>query len=237
MSSWLSLWRSERMTPEVVSKAVAKAAGLSLYFTGKPCQRGHVAARRTSCGVCVECSKLHNAAYYARDPQAAQKRARVWEAANADRVKEQARARYAEAPDRARAAAVAYYAANAEACRARVAAWQRKNLQAVRASQAKWRARNADVVRLLTTHRRARLRRAEGHYTRQDVANIMRAQRGLCAYCRRSIRSGYHVDHIRPLSLNGSNWPKNLQLLCASCNSRKSNLDPAAFAQRRGLLC
>jgi hypothetical protein len=34
---------------------------------------------------------------------------------------------------------------------------------------------------------------------------------------------GLHIDHIRPVSLGGSNDPSNLQLLCARCNLSKYN--------------
>lgn len=34
----------------------ARALGVTRYFTGKPCKRGHVSPRRTSCGGCIECT-------------------------------------------------------------------------------------------------------------------------------------------------------------------------------------
>lgn len=41
---------------EVISRKVAKARGLKVYFTGKPCKRGHVSERYVS-GHCVECQR------------------------------------------------------------------------------------------------------------------------------------------------------------------------------------
>jgi len=38
-----------------MTRAEAKAAGLTRYFTGRPCRRGHVAERDID-GNCVECS-------------------------------------------------------------------------------------------------------------------------------------------------------------------------------------
>jgi hypothetical protein len=34
---------------------------------------------------------------------------------------------------------------------------------------------------------------------------------------------GLHIDHVRPVSLGGSDDPSNLQLLCARCNLSKYN--------------
>ena len=39
------------------SRAQAKAEGAKLYFTGLPCEKGHVAPRKTK-GTCTECQKL-----------------------------------------------------------------------------------------------------------------------------------------------------------------------------------
>ncbi|MGO9838526.1 MAG: HNH endonuclease [Polyangiaceae bacterium] len=60
----------------------------------------------------------------------------------------------------------------------------------------------------------ARLRRA-----------LVFRDKGHCAICLNDIsglvsigEEGYHVDHIVPLDLGGTNDPTNLQLLCAACN-------------------
>ena len=43
-----------------------------------------------------------------------------------------------------------------------------------------------------------------------------------CVYCG-TLKGKFHIDHIVPLSLGGTNRPDNLQILCASCNIKKSN--------------
>lgn len=42
--------------PEIITRAEARSAGLKWYFTGNPCQRGHVSQRYTSAGMCRACS-------------------------------------------------------------------------------------------------------------------------------------------------------------------------------------
>ena len=55
----------------------------------------------------------------------------------------------------------------------------------------------------------------------------MRAQDGKCALCKESMtlkKGDPHfatVDHIIPLSLGGEDSPKNKQLACYSCNTKK----------------
>ena len=64
-------------------------------------------------------------------------------------------------------------------------------------------------------------------------------QKGKCAYyatCRKSIRNGFHIDHILALSKGGSNWIRNIQLTCASCNLSKQAKHPLVFARQIGLL-
>lgn len=88
--------------------------------------------------------------------------------------------------------------------------------------------------------RRARKRNAEGRHVVADVIAIFEKQRGLCAYCgEKLLRSGprkYHVDHIVPLALGGSNWPSNLQCLCKTCNLSKGAKDPIEWANQKGML-
>lgn len=61
----------------MISRKQAKAKGLTRYFTGKPCCRGHVAERMVSNYVCVDCANIFPARkrYLASDKhKAAQKR-------------------------------------------------------------------------------------------------------------------------------------------------------------------
>jgi 5-methylcytosine-specific restriction endonuclease McrA len=44
----------------------------------------------------------------------------------------------------------------------------------------------------------------------------------VCRYCGCTDRDKLTIDHIKPHSLGGDHVPANLQVLCRSCNSRKS---------------
>ena len=221
----------------IVTRSEAKAAGLKRFFTGKPCGRAHIDDRWVSSSVCRSCAHEHAVRNYAIDSKAANARVREWEAANPDRVKNASKIRYSLAPEKIKARSIRYYADNVEKCRNRITQWNSANPDRVRAMKAAWRKKNKDRIRVWTIARRAMKRGAEGSYTVNDIDVIMKAQHRKCGYCRKSIKNGYHVDHIVALINGGTNWPRNLQLLCGSCNSRKNAKDPIVFAQQLGLLC
>lgn len=102
-----------------------------------------------------------------------------------------------------------------------------------RVSGAAWKAENKEAVRAHTRNRRARKRGVEGVHTAEDIRRLFDAQNGYCGGCGRDFSvTGYHVDHIQPLSRGGSNWPDNLQLLCPTCNTRKAAMDMDTFLKR-----
>lgn len=109
----------------------------------------------------------------------------------------------------------------------------------VRAFQNKaWRKANKAKVRVLDANKRARRRGAEGSHTEKEVSALFKAQKGKCAntVCRVSIKDGYHEDHIIPLIRGGTNFIRNIQLLCPSCNLKKHAKDPIEWAKHNGLL-
>lgn len=95
---------------------------------------------------------------------------------------------------------------------------------------------NPDLVRAQNATRRSRKLSAPGTYTKDDVLQIGKLQKWKCAACRDPIENRYHVDHIQPLSNGGSNDRLNIQLLCPTCNTKKSAKDPIEFMQSKGFL-
>lgn len=115
----------------------------------------------------------------------------------------------------------------AEAKRRRVESG--KDLEGARA----WRKRNPDKVREFCRRRRGRLL---GRLERGTIPRIRALQRNKCAICRRVLPKGYHVDHIVPIAKGGLHQAANIQLLCPTCNMRKSDRDPIVHMQSLGRL-
>jgi hypothetical protein len=53
---------------------------------------------------------------------------------------------------------------------------------------------------------------------------IYEKQKNKCAHCKKEFPfNQMHADHIKPWSLGGKTEPNNCQILCQSCNAKKSD--------------
>ena len=116
-------------------------------------------------------------------------------------------------------------AQNREAIIARVDKWRKENAEKLRPKWVEYRHRRMDAER-----------KTGGSFTADDVERILKLQGHKCPNCKADLKIGYHVDHIHPVSLGGSSDPENLQMLCPSCNVRKSYKDPIVWANQNGRL-
>lgn len=200
---------------------------------------------------CKECVRISAAAYYATNsedrkaytanwraanPEKAKASKDAYRAANHEKIKANKAARYAANPEKARAAAVAYYAANPEKRRAASAAYRAANPVMTRSTIAAWQAANPEAVRIHRQNRRARETEAGGRLSKGLAVKLYKLQRGKCACCGLPLGDDYHLDHIMPLALGGTNTDDNMQLLRKLCNLQKHAKHPVEFMQSRGYL-
>lgn len=86
-----------------------------------------------------------------------------------------------------------------------------------------WRTNNRDKAAAMLERYRANKLNASGDFTGRDVKRQYIRQRGMCFWCEIKLDTKYHVDHVVPLSRNGSNDCGNIVISCVSCNSSKGN--------------
>lgn len=190
----------------IVTRDQAKGAGEKRYYTGKLCLRGHLSTRMVSNGRCMACFYLLRKPANERKLLTARIWWQKWAAANKELRRAQKRARYA------------------------------KNAARIQAQNEAGRKKAPEASRAKVRNYRAKKRAASGRHSVADIADIMTRQNGKCAYCGKSLKKQFDVDHIQPMVLGGSNDRSNLQLTCRACNRSKSGADPIDFARRIGRL-
>lgn len=220
-------------TGPIVTRADAKKAGQSRYFTGRPCPKGHICERWVASYSCAECQRLELLARYRTNTNGRRDRnlrsALEFRTANLDFVRKMARLRSRQTYEIRKPYMAAWRAAHQEqipvSFRARIAAMSDEQ-----------RAKRAENARIRCINRRAQRKGNGGSHTAAEIRKLLTRQRCKCSSCSKSIALGYHIDHIIPLALGGSNAIGNIQLLCPSCNLRKAASHPIDWARKRGRL-
>ena len=125
---------------------------------------------------------------------------------------------------------------NQEARRAYLAKWRAENREYRQTTTSKWFADNPVAKLIYAQNRRARKLDAGGKLSKDLAKRLFKLQRGKCACCGKPLGDNYHLDHIMPLALGGTNEDSNIQLLRAECNMQKHAKHPVDFMQERGFL-
>ena len=71
----------------IISRAQAKADGLTHYFTGKPCKNGHLEKRLTKNGTCMVCNAQAQARYKSTRTELMAKNFKDWREKNLEKDK------------------------------------------------------------------------------------------------------------------------------------------------------
>lgn len=137
-----------------------------------------------------------------------------------------------------RKSSLIYAAEHREQERLRAAQWRKDNPEKARESGRKnylkskvavkerhkiYREENREAVGLWQRNRKAKKRAGDGKVTRKFILSLFVNQGGRCLVCKSDFAdTGYDIDHVIPISKGGEHSPENVQLLCPTCNKRKS---------------
>jgi len=207
-------------------RATAKAEGKDRYFTGKPCQNGHVVERNTNTGRCVECHRLYMRRYWEKYPNAVEKRNQMLQGYKFRNPENYAK--YQEAKIKRWHTDEEYRTKlNEKTKEANKIRYQNPEYKAKRSQQGKeWFKNNAGIAKAKRARRRASLTNATPNWLTAiqkaqiaefyEIATALEMQTGIKR----------HVDHIVPLKgncISGLHVPWNLQILTAHENLSKRN--------------
>ncbi len=200
---------------------------------------------------CKPCDRARSAAYRAKNPERVKASIAAWNESHKERKRELARDWYeknAEVtkqrasewrdanPDKAKIHRSATYFKNKAKIQVVTAIYHQKNKSEINARKSVWKASNPDAVRRANHSRRFRKVSAVGVLSKGIYQTLFAKQRGLCACCGAKLGSNYHLDHIMPLVLGGTNEDSNVQLLHSRCNLQKHAKHPVDFMQQKGFL-
>lgn len=221
------------------SRKSALAIGQKYYFTGEPCKYGHIEKRYVGNGGCVVCLTNRTNKWiesnYEKHIKSKTEGTRKWRLKNPDRFKMSNHLYWVKNKDKQLAAKRDWRRNNKERDKAYARGLYHKYIEKQRLRSRENNRKDPEGRRARTRNRRAKQRSAEGKHCAADVKRLYSLQKGKCAYCRIYLNE-YHVDHIVSIAAGGSNYPKNLQILCGPCNMSKGASDPIDFAQRKGML-
>lgn len=211
------------------AREAARSEGEKLYW-GSPCKHDHKSKRYVACGGCVECHNIAAKNWHGKNPD--------WSSSyymeNRESILLYQKSYYVENIEYHIARAKDYrdIPENREARRIQSSIWHFENYQAAQ----EYRQDNSEKYAAHARNRRARIAGNGGTHTIEDIHDIMKAQNGKCAYCRIKVGNSFHVDHIMPIYMGGSNGRANLQICCEACNLKKNKKHPLDFARQMGKL-
>jgi hypothetical protein len=147
-----------------------------------------------------------------------------WCDENKEAIREQKHEYYLEHRDEILERVKLRYQEKKAAIKAYIKQWQADNPDKVREYGIKGYLKVTSEQRRIRNHtRRAKVRAVGGTFNKHDVELQYRSQRGKCWHCGVKIVGKYHLDHLYPIHLGGSNSARNIVISCPFCNYSKGH--------------
>lgn len=114
--------------------------------------------------------------------------------------------------------------------------YRKNNRETVAAYNREYNRNHPEECAIRQHNRRARIKGNGGKLSSSIIETLFAEQNGQCSYCFIDLNeSGLHLDHVIPVVLGGKNDDSNIQLLCPSCNHRKSAKHPLDYMREKGI--
>lgn len=194
-----------------MKRAEAKALGLKMYSTGKPCKHGHFSERYTSTSICKECVKIAGVDKYKNNREAQHAAWRKWYEANKETHHARSRRWQQQNPEQVKAAAQKWAAANPEK---------------VAAKSKRYRTNNPEKATEMAVASVAKRAKRVPKWLTVDDKWLLREAYGLAKLRTKMFGFVWEVDHIIPLRgelVSGLHVPTNVQVIPKAENRRKRN--------------
>jgi len=201
----------------------------------KQCKKCGTSDRNPS-GNCRACAKASQIVWAKKNKEKVRLYGKQWSAKNPEKIRAKNAKAYAANAVKNRAYSAEYKANNLERVTKYLAEYRESHRDIARNTSTVWRKANPLKLKAYHQNRRAMKRNSGGRLTQNVVDRLLKLQRGKCACCNKSLGGIFHLDHIMPLALGGSNEDANMQLLSPRCNLQKHKKHPIDFMQSRGFL-
>jgi 5-methylcytosine-specific restriction endonuclease McrA len=96
-----------------------------------------------------------------------------------------------------------------------------KNKESYSESAKKWQAKHPEAKKLFCAARRAKIKSIGGTFTEAEWLEMKSKYGNVCLAC--GHKKKLTIDHVVPIDTGGEHCAANIQPLCLSCNSAKSN--------------
>lgn len=206
--------------------------------------------KRTTDGLsnyCKDCTRIKNREQYVKNAERRKREARQYRAANAEAVRERDRERWQKRKlrqaeykrthrDKINETQRAWRAANPNYFRdwekrperrEYAKAWRKANRELRRDQERERRRTNPEPFRRSKHAYRARkLSVAHVPYSDDQLRQKLTYWSGRCWMCGKTLTTGFHWDHVKPLNRGGSDMLSNLRPACGPCNKAKRDTWP-----------
>lgn len=223
---------------KIITKEEAIELGQKWFFTGAPCNHGHIDKRSISRGACYECSRIQKKKYSEKNIEKIRYQKRQSYKRNFEKISLKAKENYPKVKEERKKYLSEYYKKNREKILQKASEYFNENKEKVYKYKKKW--VKTEIGILNAKKGKANRRKREDTYiNRKELQEVIKKQ-PKCYWCNCKIdyknSKSFHFDHYVPLAKGGSNTVDNLVVSCPKCNMSKKAKDPYEFAKSIGRL-